>query len=123
MTAVLLAPCAFCGAGPTQLHHPTCRLGPNLPYLDPGLRIVVCSAGSVRNHHDRVGEALRDLGLDFLPVGTDPLAYRVKLVAIHAGLFADAGKPFTLADAAASRALQGLLLEVVEVLGYREVAA
>jgi hypothetical protein len=78
----------------------------------------------VHNHHDRVGEALRDLRIDFLPAGMDPLVYRVKLLAVHAGFFADVGRPFTLADAASSRALQDLALETVEVLVARaEVAA
>jgi hypothetical protein len=78
----------------------------------------------VHDHHGRIGEALRDLELDFLPAGMDPLVYRVKLLVIHAGFFADCGRPFTLADAAASRALQGLFLDILDALTtLREAAA
>jgi hypothetical protein len=123
MTARLVRTCAVCGSGPTELHHPTCRPGPELPYFDPGLRIVLCSGGSVHNHHDRVGEALRDLGLAFLPSGANPLSYRVVTLAMHAGYFADADRGLILADGAASRSLQRLLLEVDEALSNTEEAA
>jgi hypothetical protein len=124
MSTRLVRTCAICGGGPTELHHPTCRIGPGLPYLDPALRLVLCSGGSVHDHHGRIGEALRDLGLDFLPAGMDPLVYRVKLLVIHAGFFADCGKAFTLADAAASRALQGFFLDILDALTtLRETAA
>jgi hypothetical protein len=72
------------------------------------------------NHHARVHEALREEGLDLLPEGMDPLAYRVRVLAVHAGLCADAGVGFAVADAAASRGLQILLLDAADALRWLE---
>jgi hypothetical protein len=69
-----------------------------------------------------VHEALRDLRLDLLPEGEDPLSYRLRVLAVHAGIFADHGVAFAVADAASSRALQELLLEAADVIG-RAVSA
>jgi hypothetical protein len=63
-----------------------------------------------------VHEALREERLDFLPEGEDPLSYRLRVFAVHAGLFADHGVAFGVADAASSRALQSLLLEAADAL-------
>jgi hypothetical protein len=59
---------------------------------------------------------LREEGLDFLPEGTDPLAYRMRVLGAHAGLCADADVAFAVADAASSRALQELSLEAADAL-------
>jgi hypothetical protein len=66
---------------------------------------------------------LREEGLDLLPEGEDPLAYRMRVLGAHAGIFADHDTPFAVADGAASRALQELLLEAADALStfYRPV--
>jgi hypothetical protein len=71
------------------------------------------------NHHARVHEALRALGLDSLPASADSLAYRVRLVAVHIRLCADAGAAFVLADASAESALATLLLEAADAISCR----
>jgi hypothetical protein len=112
--------CAFCG--PVHGHHPTRRAAPSAAYFDLALRIWLCSAPP-HNHHARVHEALREEGLDLLPEGMDPVAYRVRVLAVHAGIFADDGVAFAVADPASSRALQGLLLEAADALSTCRVAA
>jgi hypothetical protein len=74
-------------------------------------------------HHARAHEALRDLGLDLLPESADPLAYRLQVLAVHAGLCADAGVAFAVADPTASRGLQILLLDAADALGWFEERA
>jgi hypothetical protein len=75
------------------------------------------------NHHARAHEALRDLGLDLLPDGEDPLAYRMRVLGAHAGIFADHDVAFAVADAPSSRALQGLLLEAADVISPRQAVS
>ncbi|MGH9293779.1 MAG: hypothetical protein ACRD0B_00470 [Acidimicrobiales bacterium] len=105
--------CMLCGrASPIELHHPTRRPAPGRPYFDPGLRIALC-----RGCHARIHEALRVLGLDLLPARQDPLTYRLRTVAVHAGVAADAGRAFVVADVVGSRGLRGLLLEAADALG------
>jgi hypothetical protein len=70
------------------------------------------------NHHARIHEALRDLRLDLLPEGEDSLAYRMRVLGAHAGIFADHDVAFAVADGASSRALQGLLLEAADALSH-----
>ena len=105
MTAIRC--CVFCGA--VHGHHPT-RRAAGSSYFDRTLRIWLCSVPP-HNHHARVHEALREEKLDLLPEGMDPLSYRLRVLAVHAGLFADHDVAFAVADAGSSRALQGLLLE------------
>jgi hypothetical protein len=112
--------CVLCGS--VHGHHPTRRPALREPYFDSRLRIWLCSAPP-HNHHARVHEALREEGLDLLPEGMDPLAYRVRVLGVHAGLCADAGDGFAVADAAASRALQILLLDAADALGWFEEKA
>ncbi|MGO9910345.1 MAG: hypothetical protein ACLPQS_04170 [Acidimicrobiales bacterium] len=109
--------CVLCVPG--QGHHPTRRPSATAPYFDPALRLWLCSEPP-HNHHARVHEALRSLALDLLPEGMDPLTYRVLVLAVHAGVFADDGAAFAVADAAASRALQSLWLEVADALAASE---
>jgi hypothetical protein len=92
------------------------------PYFDPQLRLWLCSAPP-HNHHARIHETLRDLGLDLLPEDEDPLAYRMRVLGAHAGIFADHDVAFALADAASSRALQGLLLEAADAISPRQVVS
>jgi hypothetical protein len=119
MNAVRLH-CVLCGS--VQGHHPTRRAAPSAAYFDPALRLWLCS-GPPHNHHSRVHEALREEGLDLLPEGEDPLAYRMQVLGAHAGIFADHGVAFAVADAAASRALQRLSLEAAAALAWDEEKA
>ena len=96
-------------------HHGTRRAAASSPYFDPQLRLWLCSVPP-HNHHARVHEALREEGLDLLPEGMDPLAYRMRVLGAHAGIFADHDVAFAVADAASSRALQKLSLEVATAL-------
>jgi hypothetical protein len=105
--------CALCVPG--QGHHPTRRPSAFEPYFDRALRLWLCSVPP-HSHHSRVHEILRSLGLDLLPEGMDPLKFRVLVLGAHAGICADADVAFAVADAAASRALQALLLEVADAL-------
>ncbi|MGO9197337.1 MAG: hypothetical protein ACLQK4_09440 [Acidimicrobiales bacterium] len=109
--------CVLCVPG--QGHHPTRRPSASEPYYDSALRLWLCSVPP-HNHHARVHEALRSLDLDLRPEGMDPLTYRIRVLGAHAGVFADAGAAFAVADAAASRALQALLLEVADALPPNE---
>jgi hypothetical protein len=112
--------CVMCRS--VQGHHGTRRTAAGSPYFDPQLRLWLCSAPP-HNHHARIHEALRDLGLDLLPEGADPLAYRMRVLGAHAGIFADHDVAFALADAASSRALQGLLLETADVISRGQVVS
>ncbi len=108
--------CAVCGA-PSRLHghHPTRRPAPDLPYFDRDLRIWLCLSCHVRCHN-----LLRDEGLDWLPNGSDPLAYRIRTVAVHSGWLANHGRPFAVADPAASSALHGMLIDTAAAVESRE---
>jgi hypothetical protein len=109
--------CAVCGApSPLHGHHPTRRPAPDLPYFDPKLRIWLCVSC-----HGRCHNLLRDEGLDFLPEGANPLAYRPRVLAVHAGWLADHGRPLAVADGRASWALRELLLEAVAAVEAREL--
>ena len=103
-------------------HHGTRRATAGSPYFDPQLRLWLCSVPP-HNHHARVHEALRELRLDLLPDGANPLAYRLQVLGAHAGIFADHDVPFAVADGAASRGLQGLLLEVADALEWNREKA
>ena len=100
-------------------HHGTRRALAGSLYFDPQLRLWLCSVPP-HNHHARIHEALRELGLDLLPEGEDTLAYRMRVLGVHAGIFADHDVAFAVADAASSRALQELLLEAADVIAPRE---
>ncbi len=116
----MIAPrCAVCGgAGALQGHHPTRRPATGEPYLDPKLRLWLCVSCHARCHN-----ILRDEGLDWLPAGTDPLAYRLRTVAVQAGWMGDLGRPFSVADGAASWALRGVLLEATATVERIEAPA
>jgi hypothetical protein len=103
-------------------HHGTRRPTAGSPYFDPQLRLWLCSVPP-HNHHARVHEALREEGLDLLPEGMDPLAYRVRVLGVHAGILADHGVAFAVADPASSRGLQALSLEAADALSTCRVAA
>lgn len=107
--------CMLCGLPRIERHHPTRRATSLSPYLDSDLTIALCT-GPPHSHHARVHESLRLLGLDLPPSGDDLLVYRLRTSAVHAGLAADGGHPFAVADAKASRGLQLLLLEAADSL-------
>ena len=73
--------CGLCG--PVHGHHITRRPGRHEPYFDPDLRLWLCSRPSL-DRHARAHELLRAIGLDLLPPGADPLAYRLQLLEVHA---------------------------------------
>jgi hypothetical protein len=111
MTAIRC--CVVCGS--VHGHHGTRRAAAGSPYFDPRLRLWLCSVPP-HNHHARVHEMLREEGLDLLPEGEDPLAYRMRVLGAHAGIFADHSVAFAVADPASSRALQELSLEAADAL-------
>lgn len=106
--------CALCEvARRLDGHHVTGRPEPGADYFDPTLLIPLC-----RRHHGGVEglhPVLRVVGLDFLPPGRDPLAHRLRRVAVHCRLVADAGRPFVL-DASSTGGLGQLLLAAADVL-------
>ncbi len=77
--------CVFCGAPARELHHPTCRPAPELPYLDPTFTVPVC----VPSHHAEHA-AWRDARprLDRID---DPLLARVRRTTWFWGRLADRG--------------------------------
>ncbi len=110
--------CGLCG--PVHGHHITRRPGRHEPYFDPDLRLWLCSRPSL-NHHARAHELLRAIGLDLLPPGADPLAYRLQLLEVHARWAGDNGAAFALADAPASHALAELVAEARSAVSARSL--
>jgi hypothetical protein len=64
-----LSPCLFCGGPSVHAHHPTARLVPDGPYLDPTFVVPVC-----RSCHHVEHAAWRDVGID---VVADPMLARL----------------------------------------------
>ena len=120
MSAIRTRCCVMCES--VHGHHPTRRPALRELYFDRTLRIWLCAA-SPHDHHARIHEALREEKLDLLPEGEDPLAYRMRVLGAHAGIFADHDVPFAVADAASSRGLQTLSLEAADALSTCRVAA
>lgn len=104
--------CALCAAsGPVAAHHLAGRCEPGGRYYDPALVIQVCPAC-----HTGAGglhPTLRTVRLDFPPVGAHPVAHRLRRVALHAVVMADAGRPFALGPKSA-RGLAVLLREAAD---------
>lgn len=108
--------CLLCGSlDRTELHHLSGRPSPDGAYYDLQLVIPLCDIPCHRGSGG-VHQVLRAVGLDFLLPGAHPVAHRLRRVALHAELIADAGHPFTLAPQAA-RAVAVLLREAAEVIG------
>ena len=102
--------CAWCGARVVEHHHPSGRVEPNGPYLDGELVIALCKA-----HHALAHVMLRRLGLDWLPVATPPLPYRVRRLAVHVGHAASLGRPVVF-EPAVAWGLHALLLDAADLL-------
>jgi hypothetical protein len=103
-----LSPCLFCGAPSVHGHHPTGRLSPDGPYLDPGFVVPIC-----RGCHGSEHAAWRDIGID---VVTDPVAARLLRLAWLIGRLVDLDR----AEAITVDVLKGIhecLLRTVEALG------
>ena len=96
-----LGRCLFCGSPAVHLHHPTGRLGPELPYLDPSFTIPLCRACHHAEH-----AAMRDVGLDLL---TDPLLARLVRMAWLLGRLADTDRSVTF-TVGALKGMHGCLL-------------
>ena len=110
MTASL--ECALCGGRAAHRHHWTGRSAPSAAYVDPMFVLGVCASD-----HATLHAALRTLGLEF-PGGTDPIAlitHRVKRIALHLGLLADADRSLIL-DPRAIRGLQAVLLDATSTV-------
>lgn len=77
--------CLLCGAPAVHEHHPTGRLAPDRPRLDPIFVIAICRACHYAEH-----SAWRDVGLDVM---ADPLTARLRRVAWLVGRLADLDRP------------------------------
>ena len=74
-------PCIFCGAPAVHAHHPTARLSPDMPHLDPTFVVPVC-----RSCHYVEHVAWRDVGID---VVLDPMLARLTRVTWLVGRLVD----------------------------------
>ncbi len=107
--------CALCGRRAlVQGHHLTRRATRDAPYFDPALRVPLCSGCHIGG--GGVHQALRILGLDWLPPGIDPRSYRLLAFAVHCELFAGAGRGLPL-DVASTAALAAPLREGAAAVG------
>ena len=105
--------CSLCGrVGPVHAHHLTGRPAPGAPYGDPDLVVAVCA----RCHSAAGGlhQTLRALGVEFPAPGVDVLAHRLRRVAVHAELVAEAACPLVLVPRSA-RGLAALLREAATI--------
>jgi len=113
--------CLLCGrAGPVHRHHLTGRRGPDRPYFDADLTILLCprchtGAGGVH-------ALLRTEGLAWLRPGEDSLDYRLRRFGFHARLLADSGRSFNL-DPVSAEALAVLVFEACEMFFITERGA
>jgi len=89
-------PCIFCGAPAAHLHHPTARLTPDSPYLDPDFVVTVCCRCHSVEH-----AAWRDVGIDVI---SDPVLARLYRVTWLVGRLVDMDR----AEALTIEALRGL---------------
>ena len=106
--------CNLCGAvGPVHRHHLTGRLAPGGPYLDVDLVLAVCPRchGAAGGLH----QTLRTLGVEFTPPGVGALAHRLRRVALHAVLLADARRPLVL-EPKSARGLAALLWDAASAI-------
>jgi hypothetical protein len=87
MTTRDLGRCLFCLSPAEELHHPTCRLRPDRPYLDPEWTIPLCIPCHRAEH-----AAWRDFGLDDI---ADPEEARVRRNLWFLGRLRDLGRPVT----------------------------
>lgn len=106
--------CALCARfGLVHAHHVTGRPEPSGPYFDPALGLDVCPSCHIGS--GGLHPTLRAASLDRLPDGAHPVAHRLRRVALHAVVVADAGRPFTLGPGSA-RGLAVLLREAAELV-------
>ncbi|MDA8310249.1 MAG: hypothetical protein M0Z46_06485 [Actinomycetota bacterium] len=114
--------CSLCGAiGPVARHHLTRRPGRGVRYFDEHLTVLLCASC-----HSRVHQVLRVADLDWLPSGVDPLAYRLRTVAVHCEVFGTAGRDLVLAPSSAqalAALLRGAVPAHVDAADLREGAA
>ena len=106
--------CSFCGVvGPVHAHHVTGRRVPGAAYLDATLVIDVCPRchGAAGGLH----QTLRALGVEFAPPAGDPLAHRLRRLAVHSELVAEASRPLVFAPKSAL-GLASLLREAALVV-------
>ncbi len=80
--------CTYCPARVAQRHHPTGR-GADGAYLDPGLRLPLCTSCHALDH-----QGWRAVGLDIEP---DPALARLARLAFLARRLGDLGRPVALA--------------------------
>lgn len=107
--------CSLCAtAASVHAHHVTGRSIRGGAYLDASLTLKVCSA--CHTGAGGVHPLLRTVGVEWPAPGVHPLAHRLRRVALHAELLADADRPFILAPVS-SRALAALLREAAAVIG------
>ncbi len=104
----------MCGRlGPIHAHHATGRPRPGAGYLDGALTIPLCPGchvGAGGTH-----AVLRTVRLEWPAPGADFTAHRLRRVALHAVVAADAGRPLAFAPPSA-RALAALLREAATVI-------
>jgi hypothetical protein len=87
MTARDLGPCLFCPSPAAELHHPTCRLASDKPYLDPEWKVPLCIPCHRAEH-----AAWRDVGLDDI---ADPEEARLRRNVWFIGRLLHLGRPIT----------------------------
>lgn len=112
--------CVRCGSrGAVDRHHLSGRPEPGAAYFDPGLVVDLCRPCHAREH-----AGLRRLGLDFASEGGEgsaTIAHRLRRVAVHVDMLADADRPLALSPGAA-RALADCLRGAVDILTCAAVA-
>ena len=106
--------CAVCARSrPVHVHHMTGRPAPGASYFDGGLTIPLCPechVGAGGTH-----AVLRTVRLEWPAPGVDFTAHRLRRVAIHVALVADAGRPFVV-EPTSARGLAALLREAARAV-------
>jgi len=103
-------PCIFCGAPAVHAHHPTARLAPDMPHLDPAFVVPVC-----RSCHHAEHAAWRDIGID---VVADPMSARLLRLVWLVGRLVDLNR----AEAITADVLRGFhrcLIATTDCAGVR----
>lgn len=111
----MIRACSLCGhTASLHGHHVTGRASRGGRYFDPALTVDLCGPTC----HTGVGgmhQVLRVAGLEWLPSGACVLSHRLRRVAFHLRLVADADRPFVL-SASSARAEAALLSEAADAL-------
>ena len=102
--------CLFCRRPAVHWHHPTGRLGPDQPNLDPHFVIPLCRACHVAEHAAWADAGIADID--------DPLLARMLRIAWLFGHRSDAGGPLTLRPEAV-RGLHGSILASIVLIEQR----